>query len=185
MPDWTHIGIHRRDYAEHGYNFTDIHVRCGTLVDVRAQLAGCWDNRAGYSGGQETADKFATLYRGYLDAGYLCIFEHHYWHPYMRVTFQHMSEAYRNETPGNAWYCDPSYYLGSKGETIARAYPLFLKCQGKRSKGRYTPEIATPEEAIARFPKALTLAVTEKDEWGSARDYYVPGMDLTQIKVAS
>jgi hypothetical protein len=177
MLDYDTQALRSREYFEHGYKHTEVTLMHGRLTDVRALLAGTWNNRAGY-GTEEAAERLGERYRSYLARGILSIFEPGIYAPFMRVTFQHMPAAYVAEREGNAAYCEPNYYIGERLDSLTRSAPLLAKCRGKRTRaGKWVPAVETPSDLIARFPKAVVIVETERDAWSQTRDYYIPTIE--------
>jgi len=171
MLDYDTLGYCRRTYFEHGHTHTEVKIMHGRLVDVRALLAGTWDNRAGY-GTEEAAERLGARYRDYLRQGIVTVFQEGMYSPYLRATFLHYQAP--SDFPDHPGYCEPSIWIGEKVDTITRNLPLLRKVGPKRTKGSYERYPATPEALIARFPKAIELHETARDGFGMWSDYYVP-----------
>lgn len=183
------VGIFREDRHEHGYTTTHVYVMHGALEDVRARLAGTWDNRAGY-GTQEAAERLEARFRGYLREGIYTLFDNGVHNPWLHASFLLVSDGAKRNHPDlyqadQTYYCEPRYDIGSYLGAIRRSMPLLDKCKGRRTRaGKWIPAVSTPDELVARFPGAYMLAKTGMDPFGMVRDYYVAGLDMAEQRKA-
>lgn len=103
------LGIYVRQENQHGYMQTIITAQTGELESLANILEECKDNKAGYGGGQATADMVANRTRQHLAQGYTQRFEAEmYSKVYFEVRYQHY----------DTYYCQPHLTFNSRAESV-------------------------------------------------------------------
>lgn len=103
------LGIYVCQEKQHGYMQTIITTQTGELESLAHILEECKDNKAGYGGGQATADSVAKRTRQHLAQGYTQRFESEmYSKVYFEVRYQHY----------DTYYCQPHLTFNSRAECV-------------------------------------------------------------------
>lgn len=150
------LNVETRD--DHGYKITKVRILGGQLSDVRAEIAyGLW---GGWSS-RDSGDAYARRFREHLRNGYTQYFDHTWASPHLIVEYQHFDKETHDGIP----FCDPRINLGTAVDAInANLIEYKRLMRARRGHGVRFPR--TPEELIARYPKAVHVDRVEGvDGW--------------------
>lgn len=184
MTDKLITAHYTRTYAQHGYDFCKVTIMRGSLFRTETMLAECEGNKAGY-GNPETAVRMAHCYQQYLDRGIFEVFEEGCGSQRATVNFLKYKPYDGVSRDYDPVWCQPDYYLGKSLRDIAENMKLVACCRSRHTKsGRYVRAPESPEQLVARFPKAIKLAYVKGDYDGITTSHLVPAryLDLEQAE---
>lgn len=145
------IALHTEISSKYGHQFTTVRVLGGgELVSLQSILDGCIDNKAGFSGGQEVADRVAAEVRALAAEGYS-----HEWRDSYGESWSLTAEYQHYYLPDQ--YCDATISLGDKARHIARAIPTLNKLMRSSRTLNYRGFPESPVALESRFPKAVRV----------------------------
>lgn len=151
--------IHRETTTRGEYTHTRFRVMRCYVRDVREELAGTWDNRAGY-GSPEAAEAHGERMRSYLRDGYTLIARPLWDELSISVEYQHY---YRHKTLDGVPYCEPTISLGNYPRALAAGVEEFKRITRARRGSKGFP--ATPDAFAAHYKGALRVDRVEHAGW--------------------
>jgi len=129
------LGIYVRQENQHGYMQTLITVRSGYTYTLEYLLEGCVNNKAGYGGGQATADGIAAKARQHIHEGYVEQFETDMFDT-RRINFDARYQHF------DTYYCQPHLTFNGSAES-ALASAAFLTSITKKTFPKSPAELLT------------------------------------------
>lgn len=118
------LGIHVHQEDQHGYMQTIITVNSGSRVTLKSIIEECKDNKAGYGGGQVTADKISALAKKHIAQGYIEQYEVAMFSE-QKISFDVRYQHYENH------YCQPHLTFNEKPQCVLHSAAFVTSIVGK------------------------------------------------------